>query len=384
MNDSSKYNSFTAADIERYYNGQMPAAERHALEKAALDDPFLADALEGYALTSTPVADSNAIKNRLEEKLQKKKVVPVFFKNYKWLQIAALFLILAGSGWFLYKADLFNKKEIAVATPAKTESPESFSKTGSSDSLHSANKTSIETISSEADQIQKTVANSKKSKPVNQQAQKEADEEKQRTETANVAEITRQQEEADETRSLARRMITNKEGAAQSTIPERNRNATFYNKARAADENTDSVSGYIALQKKAPDNQVSNDTIKNINVIMQPSNAMNEVVVVGLGGKAKASARPVAKFEELEPAEGWTNFNEYITQNLKQPEELKEKSMTGDVELSFEIDKEGQAVNIKVEKSLCGVCDKEAVRLLKEGPKWKQKKASKGTIIIHF
>ena len=34
-------------DIERYLSGKMTPAERHALEKRALSDPFLADALEG-------------------------------------------------------------------------------------------------------------------------------------------------------------------------------------------------------------------------------------------------------------------------------------------------------------------------------------------------
>jgi TonB family protein len=34
-------------DIERYISGKMNPAERHALEKRALSDPFLADALEG-------------------------------------------------------------------------------------------------------------------------------------------------------------------------------------------------------------------------------------------------------------------------------------------------------------------------------------------------
>jgi hypothetical protein len=56
---SSKNNGFTASDIERYYSGKMSPQERHALEKAALDDPFLADALEGYTFT---------IKNRLKKK----------------------------------------------------------------------------------------------------------------------------------------------------------------------------------------------------------------------------------------------------------------------------------------------------------------------------
>ena len=47
---SSKNNGFTAGDIERYHSGKMSPEERHALEKAALDDPFLAGAkLEEFA-----------------------------------------------------------------------------------------------------------------------------------------------------------------------------------------------------------------------------------------------------------------------------------------------------------------------------------------------
>ena len=158
MSDPSKYHSFTAADIERYHNGTMPAAERHALEKAALDDPFLADALEGYALTSTPVADIAAIKERLEEK-HKRKIIPLFSKNYKWLQIAALFLLLAGSGWFLYKADFFNKKEIAVALPAKQEPPQTFSKAESKDTPNQASAAPLQQSLPTADQTQESCCN---------------------------------------------------------------------------------------------------------------------------------------------------------------------------------------------------------------------------------
>ena len=34
-------------DIEKYLNGKLTPAEMHALEKKALSDPFLAEALEG-------------------------------------------------------------------------------------------------------------------------------------------------------------------------------------------------------------------------------------------------------------------------------------------------------------------------------------------------
>jgi hypothetical protein len=37
-----------------------------------------------------------------------------------------------------------------------------------------------------------------------------------------------------------------------------------------------------------------------------------------------------------------------------------------------------------VVKSLCNKCDEEAIRLLKEGPKWKKKKNKKGSVTIRF
>ena len=51
MNDHKEHISqYSAADIQRYVQGKLSAAEMHAMEKAALDDPFLADAMEGYGL----------------------------------------------------------------------------------------------------------------------------------------------------------------------------------------------------------------------------------------------------------------------------------------------------------------------------------------------
>ena len=90
--------------------------------------------------------------------------------------------------------------------------------------------------------------------------------------------------------------------------------------------------------------------------------------------------------EEPEPVDGWSNYDMYLVNNLKVPESLRSKqSGAGEVELSFEVDKNGGPVNITVKKSLCESCDKEAIRLIKEGPKWKRK-ARKGrtTVTISF
>ena len=67
------------------------------------------------------------------------------------------------------------------------------------------------------------------------------------------------------------------------------------------------------------------------------------------------------------------------------PELEMRKNVTGEVKLSFDVNDAGQAINIKVEKSLCTECDKEAIRLLKDGPKWvKKKKNKKGKLSIKF
>src|SRR6476659_1675010 len=98
MQNGYNHNTFTAQDIERYYNGQMPAAEMHALEKAALEDPFLADAMEGYQHTQTPVEDVAYLKNKLKERSSQK----IFFMQRSsaapFLKIAAMLLLLAGAG----------------------------------------------------------------------------------------------------------------------------------------------------------------------------------------------------------------------------------------------------------------------------------------------
>ena len=117
---SSKNSGFTASDIERYHSGKMPARERHALEKAALDDPFLADALEGYAFTQTPVADLAAIRARLLQKQDTKKIITLY-KKYRWLSAAAAFIILAGSGWLAFKTLSIEKNDYAVAPPKETQ-----------------------------------------------------------------------------------------------------------------------------------------------------------------------------------------------------------------------------------------------------------------------
>src|SRR5258705_10770158 len=99
MAEQSIHINYTFEDIQRYLQGKMSAAEMHAVEKAALQDPFLADAIEGY--NEIPAATAGQHLNEIHASLygrQKKSKVVLFSPKTQWWRIAALIVILAGVG----------------------------------------------------------------------------------------------------------------------------------------------------------------------------------------------------------------------------------------------------------------------------------------------
>lgn len=61
----------------------------------------------------------------------------------------------------------------------------------------------------------------------------------------------------------------------------------------------------------------------------------------------------------------------YLSKNIKYPEEAKEKGISGRVFLSFVIEKDGSVSDVKVARGIGKVCDDEAVRVVKAMPNWK-------------
>ena len=69
MNESENIRNYSAADMEKYWKGQLTPAEMYAMEKAAMDDPFLADAMEGYKNISS-TDDISLLKQKLDERTE--------------------------------------------------------------------------------------------------------------------------------------------------------------------------------------------------------------------------------------------------------------------------------------------------------------------------
>ena len=130
------------------------------------------------------------------------------------------------------------------------------------------------------------------------------------------------------------------------------------------------------------------DSSQTMLIAMNEDNqTLSEVVVVGYGAQKKKKsiaagnvAVPKEKIREKngekidertpEPIIGKRKYQKYLKDSLIRLTDETCKDMKGEVILSFLIDKEGKPQNITVTKGLCESADKEAIRLIKEGPKW--------------
>jgi len=109
------------SQIKKYINGELDAHAMHKLERRALDDPFLMDALEGYEQAgSDQQVNLDELAARLQQRTDKKvrRMIP-------WvpLSIAASILIILGIGILLITNNQSAKKKelAAVIKPANLD-----------------------------------------------------------------------------------------------------------------------------------------------------------------------------------------------------------------------------------------------------------------------
>jgi hypothetical protein len=119
---------YSAEDIQRYWNGQLSPQEMHAMEKAALDDPFLADAMEGMGMAMQEHEEKmlNTQLSEMRVQVQARsselaQTAPV--RSFRWWQVAAAAFVLVVAGyWFLSSGRSDN--DGLVAKQRSTPGPE--------------------------------------------------------------------------------------------------------------------------------------------------------------------------------------------------------------------------------------------------------------------
>lgn len=427
---------YTPGDIARYHRGEMNAAERHALEKAALDDPFLADALEGYQYSTHPESEAADLRAQLAARVGETKTIPMQSRArrvFTPLRVAAVVIVLLASA-LLAREFLVNKQEKDIAAaesnevdsasgntiPGRvTEPAQADSTTNDAPGNLAANKDAASGVNDRPVTSPSRIPPAATEKGEQQPSYDGAAAKVRQSEPAitpgntdvkrndySTRTVAADEEKQLATRAKAEPQSTTKERAAElntfrgKVTDEQNRGLPFANVTNTRDNvgtYTD-VSGNFVLT--SPDSVLNvqvrslgyDDNLEmlrnhtNFNrIVMQPDNAVQETVISRSNSNALRRSTETMKVEEPEPADGWENYDVYLSNNLNIPSDFKPRpALPREVELSFEVNRQGEPVNIRVERSLCASCDREAIRLVSEGPRWKRNRGKRTRVTINF
>ncbi len=416
--------------LNRWISGEADRSDERSLEAMAKDDPFLADALEGFR--SMPEADHarsvTKLKASLRSKYEKKKRGVIFYLQ----RVAAVGLLVVGA-WFIL-GQFGGQEEIAEKNTAvaKDDSPApSENIQANADSVLSfavdeeATAPELEEIATKpAPKIQPAIAQNAQETPASPAAYAPAPPvEMEISDDIAIAEepvidgiaiAEKKKPAADEPIGFS---SDTKDVAVAKTEAKSYSDESFMlkapdEKARAGNmamleqviqgkitdkdgypligvnvllDNTQQgtvtdIDGNFTLESPIENpalvisytgyqtQTVQADAFDFLQVQLENNDqSLDEVVVTQLSGKAKRSTAAQPTFE---PKGGFKKFEKYIRQNLQYPQASKENGTKGQVTIGFKIDASGNPVDFQVLQSLGSEYDEEAKRLLREGPKW--------------
>jgi hypothetical protein len=302
----------------QYIQGNRKGKEINQLEKEAMKDPFLADALAGF----DKVTDNHEL--RIEELRAKVLYKTKSRKNHlvRYLSLAASILLIVGLGGYF----LLNKND----TDAQINQSQSQIFPEQIVENEPLQENRLQDTTKQPDEPLLAEIKTKKKKeipPVDAKKRHEVIESVELIESEAFLEIPAAQVLISDTVVLA------------ETVP--------------------SKEGYESKN-------LVTDTDTMILAMKETTETLNEVVAYSTQKKTSVSVVPNENIKP-EPLIGKKAYEKYLTENIIKPQT---EGCKGKVKLKFSINQSGRPVNICVKKSLCSEADKEAIRLINNGPDW--------------
>lgn len=111
-----------------------------------------------------------------------------------------------------------------------------------------------------------------------------------------------------------------------------------------------------------------------------------EIIVDETENQVIEQPAPILTIVELMPSYdgGETAMYEWLGNNIKYPQVAKETGIIGTVIVTFVVEKDGSITNVSVLKDIGGGCGEEAIRVVKNMPKWKAGKQNGVPVRVQF
>ncbi len=421
--NSNTYHFYGPEDIKRYLDGGMNAQEMHDMEKAALKDPMLADAIDGFRNADASVTHKhlNDIRAAILGTAAKENIVvslpqrtPV--KWWRWAVAACTLGLLAGSAWwFIQKQnDIVPSTPIANISreiaPAVTAQP--AAETGKPAISKAAPETPAKNATTEG--VKKPAAILKENhtsiaitKPPKHEetalktAAAEislADEASGIPKDATTLNMSQQEQFAYKHVSAAQPVnylsekVTDKQ---ENPLPSAGVAAAVNNNMLTKSNKSFMPTRDSSL--KAPENMTGYNnevaTLRRVhnNIVLKEAKAdSNEIVVIGYGRKKqKALTGSVGDYQKFQkqtekawkneiiyPEEGWAHFYEELGTGLG----VDQSKATKTLQIKFTVDDNGDPVDFEIVESPDELLTKKAIEMIRK-TKWKNFKLDKNAVV---
>lgn len=409
--------------FRRYLSGKMTPAERHAFEKALLDDPFAHEALEGMeAMNPEHIAeDLKALNFQLVHRTHKKQR-PIFWR------IAAGLLLLGIFSFVIYyfidtraPSELAQEKQVLSDTvdatsPIKSEVDSTLTKTPDQIIAYQQSPDEVKATKSspKPDKMQQNTAMEENKEAVqafDYSVEPEADigQMEEETTEAQIAEIPvaapesvidTEMKKAETPPAQKRKANTNEQRSIAGAVAIISNERTIKGKVTSLDDDSPTpgvnvvlkgsstgtvtdIDGNYEITVPATDETIlvfssigytteeveldKNETVVDVSLGADVT-ALSEIVVTGYGTSTKEI--PPYSFTPPKPIGGQAKFKDYINENLRYPVSGLATGVKGSVRVQFTIKSSGTMTDLRIIRSLGEDFDNEALRLIKNGPKW--------------
>ena len=329
MHNQHNKQKYSANDFIRYHEGKMNSTEMHILEKDALNDSFLSDALDGFKNVAQTETTLSYIINNIES-INKTKVFPINNRKYfSFMSIAASIVIICFAGYFIFNTPIFNKKlAIADNEPKEMKKMEG----------------------SKLDIIENNIAQHNKNEQLNKSIEK--------------SKITRKQINQLDKKNIA-----------------------FLDQAVTLATNDTSnlmASNINSINTESNKNEISFSTTKDMKATRDiqaiPQTSAAERYTVASDNYQENISIKKATSSILENEE----FEQYVKKYQNKILNEDGTPIKGEMTISFKINKLNIPYGIKIEQSLHSACDKEAIRLINQYKNWKHVNNKRTKLILSF
>ncbi|MCZ8022984.1 MAG: TonB family protein [Cyclobacteriaceae bacterium] len=410
-------------DIERYVNGSMTNAEKHAFEKKMLSDPFLAEAVEGAQQAENFSLEVNDLIKAIDTEKKNKR-------GFIWWQLAAAVLLVASSSYFVWNYLQEDKKEIESIAQVESKNeiiqqPDTIQSMGKD--LIAENK--IETSKKDEPAIK---VEEKPEEKVNAQAVDvithiqageiaEAEIKTEPTVEADEKAVVSAAPIAETKPSLKPEDLRDKIQEEIKKESKAKRSAFVANTVKVSGKVTSAedgsfIPGINVVEKGTTNGTISKEdgsyelTLTTGNPILVFSfigmrtleipvgernvidaelstdvTQLSEVVVTGYGGGAE---KENTGYEQARPVAGWAAYQHYLDKHIVYPEEAKQQQKEGRVTISFQVNTDGSLSDFEIMRSAGFGMDEALLEVIKKGPAWQPAKnnglAIKGKATVRY